>query len=578
MLEKEEDQGLLPSWWAYFEKVQGHNQRAVSSFLDGAQSHFPVPPTLIGDTLMKAGKALLENPNTVFKAQTDLLEEMNKVWQKALSSDEKSQAELSTDKRFRHDSWQTVPYFSYLKDSYLLTSRWLENLVSQMEGLDEDEEKRVQFYTKQMVDALSPANFPFTNPEVLEEMVRTQGRSFKKGVEAFLKDIETGKWMKMTDPSAFTLGENIASTKGDVIFRNDLFELIHYQPLTKKQYAVPLLIIPPWINKFYIFDLSPENSFVRWMLEQGHNVFIMSWVNPDAAHASKRFDDYLLEGAYRACEVVSNTSKSPTLHAMGYCVGGDLLTALSAYLEKTPAPFSLQSMTLLATIIDFSKIGALKIVMDENHIQCLENTMAKKGFLEAETLKSMFSMLRPNDLVWSFFVKNYLLGQVPQAFDFLYWNSDATRLPATLHSFIIRKCFQQNLLMQPKGIKVKGVPLDLREIKTPTYMVSTLEDHISPWKSSYPASQLFKGPLEFVLAGSGHVAGIMNPPSKNKYGFFTNPLFSSDPEDWLQTAKPHEGSWWTSWNDWVKVMSGERSIPKVSYPSLGPAPGTYVTE
>ena len=382
----------------------------------------------------------------------------------------------------------------------------------------------------------------------------------------------------MTDPSAFTLGENIASTDGRVVFRNDIFELIHYTPQTETQYSVPLLIIPPWINKFYIFDLSPSNSFVKWMLAKGHNVFIISWVNPGAELSSKSFENYLLDGAYQACKQVSHLTESPTLHTMGYCVGGNLLAALSAYLTKNPSNFSLQTMTLLATIIDFARVGDLKIFMDDESLKFVEDSMSVSGFLEADTLKSIFSLLKPNDLVWSFFVKNYLLGQIPPAFDFLFWNSDSTRLPATLHSFILRKCFRENLLMKPGGLSINKTLLDLRDVSTPSFLLATEEDHISPWKSCYPAVHLFKGPLKFVLAGSGHVAGVMNPPSRNKYGFFTNSDFPTDEDDWFNGATKHEGSWWTIWNDWLSPFSGEKITPPAPYPSLGSAPGTYVKE
>lgn len=429
---------------------------------------------------------------------------------------------------------------------------------------------------KQMVDAASPTNSPFTNPEVLEEFVKTKGRSLRQGLETLLQDMETGQWMKMTDPSAFELGTTVASTKGEVVFRNHLFELIHYAPLTKQQYKVPLLIIPPWINKFYIFDLSDSNSFVKWMVEQGHNVFIISWVNPGPELAPMAFEDYLIEGAHRACEVVASLTNEPRLNTMGYCVGGNLLTALNAYLAKVSAPFSLKTMTLLATVVDFEKMGDLRVFVDEQHLQNVEKTMAQDGFLNGEALKSLFSLLRPNDLVWSFFIKNYFLGQVPPAFDFLYWNSDSTRLPAGLHRFVLRKFFQDNLFMKPEGITIKGVPLDLRDIATPAFMLSTTEDHISPWASSYPAVHFFKGPVEFVLAGSGHVAGVINPPSKNKYGFFTNPFFPENPYEWLETATKHEGSWWTAWQDWVLSFGEEKNPSLTDYPFLEAAPGSYV--
>lgn len=569
---------MADSWWTFLETFQEQNQRMAKSYFESMQHHVPFPPTLVGDVFLKAGQALLENPSSLLKAQSELLENINDLWKKMLTDEKEEFSKPLPDKRFHHEAWESVPYFLFIKEYYLITSRWLQKLVSEVEGLDDQTLHKIQFFTKQLTEAISPTNFPFTNPEVIEELVKTQGTSLQKGFETLLEDMESGKWMKMTDPSAFELGKTLASTPGEVVFRSDLFELIHYRPLTEKQYTVPLLIIPPWINKYYIFDLSPNNSLVKWVLEQGYNVFIISWKNPGSEQASKTFQDYLLEGVYRAANYICSLTHSPSLHTMGYCVGGNMLAALGAYIAQTKAPFYLQSMTLLATIIDFTKIGDLKIFMDEETLQCMEENMAQKGFLEAETLKSVFSLLRPNELVWSFFIKNYLLGQIPPAFDFLYWNGDSTRLPATLHSFTLRKCFQENRFMQPGGIDIHGVSLDLREIVTPTFILGTLDDHISPWESCYPALHLFKGPLKFILAGSGHVAGVVNPPSQNKYCFFTNPQFPTDPQNWFEGATKTDGSWWTAWNDWVSPLSGEQILPSAVYPSLEPAPGSYVKE
>jgi polyhydroxyalkanoate synthase len=482
------------------------------------------------------------------------------------------------DKRFRHEAWEKVPYFVFLKEYYLLTSRWMEKTISHIEGLDEHTAHKIQFYVKQFIEAASPANSPFTNPEVLEECLKTKGESLKRGFETLLQDMETGQGMKMTDPTAFCVGETLASTKGEIVYRNHLFELIHYAPRTDQQYAVPLVIIPPWINKYYIFDLSEANSFVKWMLEQGHNVFILSWVNPDASLASLSFEDYLREGAYRACEVVSSLTKSPVLNTMGYCVGGNLLTSLSAYLARSPAPFSLQTMTLLATIFDFEKIGDLKVFMDDGLLQQLEKRMEERGYLDGESMKSIFSMLRPNDLVWSFFIKNYFLGQVPPPFDFLYWNSDSPRLAEGIHRFILRHFFKHNRFIQPGGMTLQGVPLNVREITTPTLFLSTIDDHIAPWESTYPAVHLLQGPLKFILTGSGHVAGVINPPSKNKYGFWTNDALPLTPQEWLNSSTKNEGSWWTAWDAWVTSFGEEKTPPLHIYPFLGDAPGMYVRE
>lgn len=572
-------QNLIDSWGNFLETCQAQQQHMAHGLLEAmapplAPSAFPP----IGDIFSKTLQTLAEDPYHFIQTQEELLTDLHALWSKILSLETREITVVSPDKRFRHEAWETVPYFLFLKEYYLMTSRWVEKSMSQMEGLDAQTTQKMQFYLKQMLDAASPTNSPFTNPEVLEEFVKTKGESLKKGLETFLQDMETGQSMKMTDLSAFRLGETIASTKGDVVYRNHLFELIHYSPLTEQQYAIPLLIVPAWINKYYIFDLSASNSFVKWMVEQGHNVFIISWVNPDASLSSLSFEDYLLEGAYRACQVVSSLTKSPVLHTMGFCVGGNLLTALNAYLAKSPSPFSLQTTTLLATIFDFEKIGDLKIFMDDSLLQHVEKTMAQNGFLEGEAMKSIFSFLRPNDLVWSFVIKNYFLGQVPPPFDFLYWNSDSPRLAEGMHRFILRKFFQENRFMQPGGVTIKGIPLNLKDIFTPTLVLSTMSDHIAPWESSYPAVHLLQGPVKFVLAGSGHVAGVINPPSKNKYGFFTNPYLSKNPHEWLDTSTKHEGSWWTAWHEWVESFGAEKITPIRSYPFLGAAPGSYAME
>ena len=566
----EQTQETFNPWGDFLQSCQEQHMQMMNAFMP----HMPTAP--IGEAILKATHALAEDPSRLLQARGELAGDMCSLWTKMLSLDADQTPPSPTDKRFRHQSWDTVPYFLFLKEYYLITSRWVEKNLSHMEGLDEESARKVRFYIKQMLDAACPANTPFTNPEVLEEFVKTKGQSLKNGLETLFHDMEEGKWMRMTDPSAFQLGATLATTKGEVVYRNHLFELIHYAPLTSQQYATPLLIIPPWINKYYIFDLSPSNSFVKWMLEQGHNVFMISWVNPGPTLGSMTFEDYLIDGAYEACEVVSNLTKQPALNTMGYCVGGNLLTALNAYLAKRPASFTIQTMTLLATVVDFEKMGDLRVFVDEEHLQQVEHMMAQTGVLDGESLKSLFSLLRPNDLVWSFFIKNYFLGQVPPAFDFLYWNSDSTRLPEGLHGFVLRKFFQENLFMKPSGITIKGVPIDVQEIMTPAFLLSTVEDHISPWQSTYPAVHLFKGPVEFVLAGSGHVAGVMNHPIKNKYGYWTYSAFPDEAQDWLDMATPNEGSWWPAWDAWVASFGDDKIPSLTTYPHLGSAPGSYV--
>jgi polyhydroxyalkanoate synthase len=582
MQSKEKKQDIVSFWGDFLQTCQEQQKYMVDSFLGEMEQtqSLSTPPLFvsppIGDLFPKVLQVLANDPSSLLQAQGEFVAEIQNLWEKMLSIGTTEPSELPLDKRFHHEAWETIPYFLFIKEYYLMMSRWLEKAASNIEGIDESTAQKIQFYTKQVIDAAAPTNSPFTNPEVLEEFVNTKGESLRQGLETLLKDMETGQWMKMTDPAAFKIGETVASTKGEVVYRNHLFELIHYTPLTEKQYAVPLLIIPAWINKYYIFDLSSSNSFVKWLVEQGHNVFIISWVNPGASLASMSFEDYLLDGAYRACEVVCSLTKSTSLHTMGFCVGGNLLTSLNAYLTRSSAPFSLKSMTLLATVFDFDKMGDLKVFMDEGYLQSVEKVMAQNGFLNGDSLKSVFSLLRPKDLVWSFFIKNYFLGQVPPAFDFLHWNSDSPRLPEGLHRFILRKFFQENLFMQPGGISINGIPLDVREITTPTFLLSTIADHIAPWESTYPAVHLFKGPVEFILAGSGHVAGVINHPSKNKYGFLINPHLPDSGQEWLKSSIKNGGSWWTAWHDWAASLGGEKILPRMNYPFLEVAPGSYV--
>lgn len=577
-------QDLVNSWGDFLNTWQTQHVQMAQGFLEGMEGFLPqplvplTPPLSLGNVMVKAIESFTRDPSQMLQAQEEFLTDLQALWNKMLSLETDESSPSPGDKRFRHEAWESVPYFVFLKEYYLLTSRWMEKTTSHIQGLDDHTAHKIQFYMKQVIEAASPTNSPFTNPEVLEECIKTKGESLKRGFETLLQDMESGQGMKMTDPSGFCLGETLAATPGEIVYRNHLFELIHYAPRTDQQYAVPLVIVPPWINKYYIFDLSESNSFVKWLLDQGHNVFILSWVNPDSSLASISFDDYLLEGAYRACEIVSSLTKSPVLNTMGYCVGGNLLTSLSAYLARSPAPFSLQTMTLLATIFDFEKIGDLKVFMDDTLLHQLEKTMAQQGFLDGESMKSIFSLLRPNDLVWSFFIKNYFLGQVPPPFDFLYWNADSPRLAEGIHRFILRHFFQNNRLIQPEGITVRETPLNVRNITTPTLFLSTIEDHIAPWESTYPAVHLLQGPLKFILAGSGHVAGVINPPSKNKYGFWTNDSLPLSPQNWHESSTKHEGSWWSTWDRWVTSFGDEKIPPLLTYPFLGNAPGTYVRE
>jgi polyhydroxyalkanoate synthase len=568
MFDSKDQQKFFAAWFSLMEALQKRHEDLHSSHFEAMQELMPISPLAMGEAWNKAVFAFMKHPAYLFEVQKELMVNLSK-----------QEEDTSLDKRFSHEAWMRDPYFSALKKSYLLNSNWLRNTISNLEGIDDKTKQKLEFYVNQYIDAICPTNYPLTNPEVLEEFTKTGGASLEKGMEKLMDDLAKGHWIDMTDPKAFVLGKSLATSKGEVIYRNDIIELIHYKPLTEKQHSVPLLIIPPWINKFYIFDLSPHNSFVKWMLEQGMDVFMISWVNPGTNLSSKSFEDYMFEGGYKAAEVVSEFTGSNKLNTLGYCIGGNLLVALTAYLAKAPAPFEIVSQTLIATIIDFEKIGDLKFFLEDENLEYIEHNLERNGFVDPERLKSIFSMLRPKDLLWSFFIKNYLLGQTPPAFDFLYWNSDGTRVPEVLHKDVLRYFFKANLLMVPGGLKIRNVPIDLRSIEIPTFFLSTMEDHIAPWKSTYPAVHLLECPTEFVLGGAGHVVGVMNPPEKHKYAFYTNIQFPYTADEWFEKSTKHEGSWWPYWYTWLKPISGKKVSPvATSDVSYGEAPGEYVRE
>jgi len=487
------------------------------------------------------------------------------------------------DRRFRHDDWESNFLYDYVKQSYLIAARHLHHSLARVEGLDDKTAKKVDFYTRQYIDALSPSNFLLTNPEALRETVNSGGQNLVKGLNNLLEDLSRGNGeqlkVRMTDSEAFSLGSNLAMTRGKVVFQNDIMQLIQYEPLTDKVHATPLLIIPPWINKFYILDMRENNSFVRWAVEQGHTVFMISWVNPDEKLAHKRFDDYLTEGSLAALDVVRDITGEAQANVIGYCLGGTLLACTMAWLAAKKQE-RIRSATFFVTMIDFEKPGELEVFIDEQQVGALEKKMQKRGYLEGSEMATTFNMLRANDLIWSFVVNNYLLGRDPFPFDLLHWNGDSTRMPAAMHSFYLRNLYLKNLLREPGGITLAGTPIDITHSKTPAYFISTVEDHIAPWQSTYAGARLLKGPVRFVLGGSGHIAGIINPPAAGKYGYWTHDKLAAKPEDWLAHAKQHEGSWWTDWAQWVGGHAGAKIAPRVpgkgKYEALEDAPGSYV--
>lgn len=534
----------------------------------------------IGAAFMRLYSQMMSEPEKMLEAQIGWADDYMKLLQHSASRllGEESQPVISPDKkdkRFKDAAWQEHPAFDFIKQFYLLSAKRMEESVRQTEGLDASTAHKVSFYTQQFIDALSPTNYLFTNPEVLRTTLETQGENLVKGMENLIKDVSSGR-ISMTDVEAFKVGENIAATPGKVVYRNDLMELIQYEPATETVYRKPLLMIPAWINKYYILDLKPENSLVKWLVGQGYTVFMVSWVNPSEAHSDKTFEDYLKQGPLAALGAIEELTGEKEICGVGYCLGGTLLSITQAYLAaKGEKRFA--SATYYTTMTDFSEAGDLSVFIDEEQLETLESRMSAKGYLEGKEMAQTFNLLRANDLIWYFVVNNYLLGKSPFPFDLLYWNSDATRMPAQMHSFYLRSMYQKNLLAKPGGITVLNTPIDLTKVKTPSYMLSTKEDHIAPWHSTYKGTQLFKGPVTFVLADSGHVAGVINPPAKQKYSYWTAGVdHPKSPEDWFKEAQEKPGSWWPHWVEWNKTYAGEQIAARKPKKALADAPGEYV--
>jgi len=548
----------------------------------------------IARAFMDLSARMLSNPWKLAEMQASLFWDHIALWQstmlKMLGKDAQPVAEPAKgDNRFRESAWQDQFLFDYIKQSYLIAARHLHGAVSSVEGLPEEVRKKVDFYTRQYIDALSPSNFALTNPQVLRETLRTGGQNLVKGLNNLLSDIERGG-ISMSDEKAFKVGVNVATAPGKVVFQNDLMQLIQYAPATETVFRRPLLIVPPWINKFYILDLREKNSFVRWAVGQGHTVFVVSWVNPDERYAGKSFEDYMFEGPLAALEAVGKATGEGEVNVIGYCLGGTLLGATLAWMRQKEDEAAEKrryrgpraaSATFFVSLLDFSIPGELGVFIDEPQVENLERRMNERGFLEGSEMAATFNMLRANDLVWSFVVNNYLLGKDPFPFDLLYWNSDSTRMPAKMHSFYLRNMYLANRLKDPGGVTLGGVPIDLGKISVPACFISTVEDHIAPWKSTYKGARLLSGPTRFVLGGSGHIAGIVNPPSASKYGYWTCATLPPSAEEWHEKAIWHEGSWWTDWQDWIAGLNGPERVPARTpgdgaLEPIEEAPGSYV--
>jgi poly[(R)-3-hydroxyalkanoate] polymerase subunit PhaC len=486
-----------------------------------------------------------------------------------------------SDRRFNAPDWQQNPVFDAIKQGYLLTATTLLRMVSEIEGLDNKQQQALQFYLRQVVDAMSPANFLLTNPQAIHETIATGGQNVRLGMQHLMRDMANGE-IKITDTDAFEVGRNLAITPGEVVYRNELIELIQYTPTTEKVYSIPLLFVPPWINKFYILDLQPHNSIVKFLVDRGFTVFAVSWKNPDASMENIGFDDYVTLGPLAALDVVKQISGSPTVNMIGYCIAGTMISTVPSYLKAQGDTKSINSMTFVVTLHDFETTpGDMMVFLDDNQMRHVERQMRESGVLDSRSMATMFQMLRANDLIWSNYVNNYLLGKEPPAFDILYWNNDGTRMTRKAHTYYLRNICMLNGFTKPGEIVVKGVPVDLKQIRQDVYAVGTQQDHIVPWKAAWRVTQLVGGHVRFVLGASGHTAGISTPPEKGK-GFWTNDKPVHNADEWFEGATQHKGSWWSDWAEWLKPRSGKQvpppSMGSEAYPPLTPAPGTYVFE
>jgi polyhydroxyalkanoate synthase len=544
-------------------------------------------PFHVAPALTEVMGRLAAQPDRLMRAQADLFGRYMDLWKAAASRVHgEPAAEVAQpgkgDKRFADPDWSQNPVFDVIKQSYLITSDWLNELVAGVEGVEPMTKRRVEFFTKMLTDAFSPSNFLLSNPAALREAMQTEGQSLLKGMENFAADLSRGGGqlsISQTDFSQFKVGENVATAPGKVIFQNELIQILQFDPTTEQVSEIPLLIFPPWINKYYILDLRPENSMIRWLTSQGITVFVTSWINPDAALSTRTFEDYLKEGIYAATDAVMAQAGVEQVNTVGYCIGGTLLSCALAHMAAR-GDKRIASATFFAAQQDFSEAGDLLLFTNEEWLKQLEGMMdAGGGVLSGQAMADTFNALRSNDLIWSFFVNNYLMGKEPRPFDLLFWNADQTRMPKTLHLFYLRKFYGENALAKGELV-LDNVRLDLGTVKTPIYVQSSREDHIAPYRSVFKGAKLFGGPVNFMMAGSGHIAGVINHPDAKKYQHWTNPALPGTVEEWMAGAAEHPGSWWPEWMTWLKARSGA-DVPARD-PAKGPlkpiedAPGSYV--
>ncbi len=538
------------------------------------------------NSMMQEGfsKLMTNDPIEEWTSQVKLWQEYSNIWQQTFFGGSAKEDDKKKDRRFSSDLWSDQPVFDFIKKCYLTTAESIQERVKNIEGLDEKTNREVAFYMDQYINAMSPSNFALTNPDVIKETIDTQGQNLVKGFENMMADLKRNEGsgvlnIKMTDFDQFTIGENIAITPGKVVFENKLFQLIKYSPQTKKVHEVPLLIVPPFLNKYYILDLNEKKSFVDWVVKQGYTVFMISWVNPDASFKDMKFEQYMTDGIIPAAELASAISGQEEINVIGYCIGGTVLAPTLAYLKAKKRKL-FKSVTYFTCLLDFEDPGELGVFLSDDQVSELEKEMAEVGYLDGRRLAATFNLLRSNDLIWSYFVDHYLCGKEPFPFDLLYWNSDSVNIAGASHGYYLREMYLNNKLCKPGGLNFDGVDIDLTTVNIPTIFISAEKDHIAPWEATYSGAKLCSGETEFVLGGSGHIAGIVNPPEKMKYGFKTNKTLAETPQEWLESSTEHTGSWWLYWEKWLKKQSGNlidaKNLGNRKYKAIEDAPGRYV--
>lgn len=565
-------------WWEDLEQ----SRAAVNSPLNKAMQEVNLEDTA------KLFESAANQPAALLQIQADWWQQQLQIWQNvALAGNSNDVIEPERgDKRFSNEEWQQDVFYNFIKQSYLLFSKTYLQTIDSIEGLDEKAKERISFFSRQAINALSPSNFIATNPELLKLTLEQNGENLLTGLDQLKADLESSAdilKIRMTNNNAFRLGDDVANTAGDVVYQNELFELIQYKPLTETVNAVPLLIVPPFINKYYILDLREKNSMVRWLLEQGHSVFMISWRNPGAEQRDVEFGDYVTEGVAKAVSAIESITGQEQINAAGYCIGGTVLASTVAYYAAKRMKKRIKSATFFTTLLDFSQPGEVGAYINDTIIDAITLQNDAKGYMDGRSLSVTFSLLRENSLYWNYYVDNYLKGNSPVDFDLLYWNSDSTNVSAASHSFLLRELYLENKLVQDKGVKIGGVWIDLNKIKVPSYFVSTKEDHIALWQGTYRGALNVGGNKTFVLGESGHIAGIVNHPAKGKYGYWTNDNLDDSADEWFGNAKHNEGSWWTHWHQWLMGFNPDEQVEPFpigndDFPVIDQAPGKYVKQ